>query len=209
MPGMPPGAPPAAAAAPNAPSYFDVDCALEALPRTGNVVGRLLDSESMTPISGATVKLVDTQGKELQLTSDSGGAFRFEGLSPGTVTVKADATDYMLHVQSTDVRAREERLVRDVQADHRDGDPSREDHGGRLGIDEGVELRRRRDVPLGDRAAHPDDALGTDTPLEPAPHGSHWIWWVLGAAVIVAGGTGLALALRAKKDPQPSLGVFR
>ena len=61
--------------------------------------------------------------------------------------------------QPVGVRAREERLVRDVETDHRHGDPTAEDGGRRLWIDEGVELRGRRDVALGDRAAHPDDPL--------------------------------------------------
>ena len=44
------------------------------------------------------------------------------------------------------------------------GTPLREDDRGGLGVDEGVELGGRRDVALGDRAAHPDD------PLEPVLH---------------------------------------
>ena len=61
--------------------------------------------------------------------------------------------------QPLGMRAREERLVRHVEPDHRDRDPAREDSGRRLRVDERVELRRRRDVSFGDRAAHPDDAL--------------------------------------------------
>ena len=61
--------------------------------------------------------------------------------------------------QALGVRAREERLVRHVEPDHRDRDPAREHRRRGLGIDEGVELGGGRDVPLADRAAHPDDAL--------------------------------------------------
>ena len=43
-------------------------------------------------------------------------------------------------------------------------DPAREHDRGSLGIDERIELGRRRHVALGDRAAHPDD------PLEPVGH---------------------------------------
>ncbi len=61
--------------------------------------------------------------------------------------------------QPLGVGAREQRLVRHVEPDHRARDPAREHRRGRLGIDEGIELRGRRDVSLRDRAAHPDDAL--------------------------------------------------
>ena len=62
--------------------------------------------------------------------------------------------------EPADVRLREERLVRDVEPDHRHVDAAREDPGGGFGIAPDVELGRRRDVPLCDRAAHQDDALG-------------------------------------------------
>ena len=63
--------------------------------------------------------------------------------------------------QPLGVRRVEERLVRDVEPDHRHLDAAPEHGRRRLGIDERVELRRRRDVALADRASHPDD------PLEP------------------------------------------
>ena len=50
--------------------------------------------------------------------------------------------------QPLGVRRREERLVRDVEPDHRDRDPAREHQRRRLGVDERVELGGRRDVPL-------------------------------------------------------------
>ena len=59
------------------------------------------------------------------------------------------------------MRRRKQRPVRDVQADHRHVDAAGEHARGRLGIAPDVELGRRRDVALGDRAAHEDD------PLEP------------------------------------------
>jgi hypothetical protein len=61
--------------------------------------------------------------------------------------------------QAIGVRTREERLVRHVEADHRDLDAALEDDGRGLRVDERVELRRRSDVALRDCAAHPDDAL--------------------------------------------------
>ena len=63
--------------------------------------------------------------------------------------------------QAVGVRACEERLVRDVEPDHRHLDAAREHDSRCFGIDERVELRGRGHVPLSHRAAHPDD------PLEP------------------------------------------
>ena len=62
--------------------------------------------------------------------------------------------------EPADVCLGEERLVRDVEADHRHVDAAREDARGGLGIAPDVELGGRSDIPLGDRAAHQDDALG-------------------------------------------------
>ncbi len=49
--------------------------------------------------------------------------------------------------------------MRDVEPDHRHRDPAAEHRARRLRVDERVELGGRRHVALGDRAAHPDDAL--------------------------------------------------
>ena len=51
----------------------------------------------------------------------------------------------------------EERLMRDVEADHAHVQAAVEHGRGRLRIAPDVELRGRREVPLGDRAAHDDD----------------------------------------------------
>ena len=59
----------------------------------------------------------------------------------------------------------DERLVGDVEPDHRQVDPAREDAAGGLRIGPDVELGGRRDVALGDRSAHQDDAL--DPLLDP------------------------------------------
>jgi outer membrane protein OmpA-like peptidoglycan-associated protein len=88
--------------------YFDVDCPLEAAPRTGSITGTVLDAESKTPVGGAAIRVVDTQAKEVAITADANGAYKMDGLQPGTVTIKADADGYMLHVQTVEVRAREE-----------------------------------------------------------------------------------------------------
>jgi outer membrane protein OmpA-like peptidoglycan-associated protein len=102
---MGPGAP---GAPPGGPMYFDVDCALEAAPKTGSISGVALDAETKAPVSGASIRVVDTQGKEVAITADASGVFKMEGLQPGTITIKADADGYMLHVQTAEVRVRED-----------------------------------------------------------------------------------------------------
>ena len=54
----------------------------------------------------------------------------------------------------------QQRLVCDVESDHRELDPGREDPRGSLGIGPDVELGGRRDVSEADRAAHQHDPLG-------------------------------------------------
>jgi outer membrane protein OmpA-like peptidoglycan-associated protein len=95
-------------APPGGPMYFDVDCALEAAAKTGSISGKTIDSDTKAAIGNASIRVVDTQGKEIAITSDATGAFKMEGLQPGTVTIKADADGYMLHVQTVDVRPRED-----------------------------------------------------------------------------------------------------
>jgi outer membrane protein OmpA-like peptidoglycan-associated protein len=112
MPGAPPGMMPAAAPAPAPGGFVDVDCPLEAVPRTGSVSGRALDAESNSPVTGVSIKIIDTQGKEVGVSAEAGGAFKMEGLQPGTVTIKAEAEGYLPHQMQADVRARE-----DVKAD--------------------------------------------------------------------------------------------
>ncbi len=83
-------------------SYFGVDCELEALPRTGTVVGRVLDAETGGPVAAATVELRDPLGRSLPLTTDGAGAFRFEQVMAGAVTLKAEAPAYLFPPASGD-----------------------------------------------------------------------------------------------------------
>ena len=106
-----PGVPAAPGATAGGPIYIDIDCPLEASPRTGSISGTALDADANTPIGAASIKVVDTQGRELGIAADGNGAFHVEGLQPGTVTLKAEADTYMLHVQTVDVRVREDSKV--------------------------------------------------------------------------------------------------
>src|SRR5689334_9007641 len=108
---MPPAGLPGTATPPvptSGPTFTDVDCPLEANPRTGSVSGTALDADTNAPVSGVSIKVVDTQGKELGIAADGNGGFHMENLQPGTISIKAEADGYMLHVQSVDVRARED-----------------------------------------------------------------------------------------------------
>jgi outer membrane protein OmpA-like peptidoglycan-associated protein len=88
-----------------------LDCPLEALPRVGNVIGHVRDAETQAPVSGAGLKLVDPAGKELRLSSDSEGAFKFENVAPGTVSMEVDASGYMALVQPATVKSHQDNNV--------------------------------------------------------------------------------------------------
>ncbi|MGK4003106.1 carboxypeptidase regulatory-like domain-containing protein [Sorangium sp. So ce1036] len=108
--GQPPGVPGAAPGPvqPQGPTFVDVDCSLEALPKTGNVVGTVKDAESGDAVAGATIRLVDEAGREQTATSDASGAFRFAELPAGAVTLKVEAQGYMNHVNQAEVRTNED-----------------------------------------------------------------------------------------------------
>ncbi|AUX35133.1 MULTISPECIES: OmpA family protein [Sorangium] len=103
LPGAGPGAAP-----PQGPTFVDVDCSLEALPKTGNIVGTVKDAESGDAVAGATIRLTDAAGREQTATSDASGAFRFPDLPAGAVTLKVEAQGYMNHVNQADVRTSED-----------------------------------------------------------------------------------------------------
>jgi len=108
-----PPAPPAtvpAAPVPVAPqtTYFDVDCALEALPHSGTVTGRVLDADSGAPVGSATVELQDSLHRSLNLTTDASGAFRFDRVLPGTLTLRAESADHLFHNQTLELHVRED-----------------------------------------------------------------------------------------------------
>ncbi|WP_437596526.1 carboxypeptidase regulatory-like domain-containing protein [Sorangium sp. So ce590] len=106
QPGLPGAAP--SAAQPQGPTFVDVDCSLEALPKTGNIVGTVKDAESGDAVAGATIRLVDAAGREQTATADASGAFRFPDLPAGAVTLKVEAQGYMNHVNQADVRTSED-----------------------------------------------------------------------------------------------------
>ena len=72
------------------------DVRLPAVERLTNAVvsGRVQQADG-TALSGLTVTLTAADGAAVQTTSDSNGAWRFEGLADGSYTVRADAGDGM------------------------------------------------------------------------------------------------------------------
>jgi outer membrane protein OmpA-like peptidoglycan-associated protein len=110
----PADAPPAAASAQPAPvvqsdtTYFDVDCALESLPHAGTVIGRVIDADSGAAVPSSSIQLSDALNRSLSLTTDENGAFRFDSVLPGTLTLRAESGDHLFHSQTLELHMREE-----------------------------------------------------------------------------------------------------
>lgn len=94
--------------APQGPSYTDVDCALEALPRTGNLDGTVKDASNGATVGGAVVTVTDSLGKSNKSTADGSGHFKLEGLPPGEISIKVEASGYMTHLATAEIRANED-----------------------------------------------------------------------------------------------------
>ena len=104
----PPPSKPASGAAASSGGDVQLDCALVALPRVGQVVGRVRDAETQAPVANATVKLVDVAKKELSGTADQNGAFRFADVMPGKVQFTVDADGYLALTDELDVKVRQD-----------------------------------------------------------------------------------------------------
>ncbi len=88
-----------------------VDCPLEALPRVGNVVGHVRDIESQGAVPNASLVIAGPNGKELRASSDNEGAFKFENVPPGAISITVDAQGYLALVQSATVKIRQDNNV--------------------------------------------------------------------------------------------------
>ena len=88
----------------------------------GRVVGHVRDADTQAAIAGASVTLSDANRKELSFTADGNGAFHFDGIAPGNVTLTADADGYMTQIQTTDVKARSD-SGSDITLHHRPKNP--------------------------------------------------------------------------------------
>ena len=105
-PGAP--APNASGAAASGGGDVQLDCPLIALPRVGQVIGRVRDAETQAPIANATVKLVDVAKKELNGTADQNGSFRFADIMPGKVQFTVDADGYLALTDELEVKVRQD-----------------------------------------------------------------------------------------------------
>ncbi len=89
----------------------NIDCPLEGLPKVGIVDGHVRDAETSQPIAGIQVELRDSQSKDLRITTDASGGFKFDGVTPGTAQLSVQADGYLVLVTPTDVKARQEDTV--------------------------------------------------------------------------------------------------
>ena len=102
--GLPPGSP--GTLGPD--GAVTVRCELEALPQLGNVIGSVVDATSGAPIGGAHVKIRDTRSRELDLSADGSGAFRFQNVPPGRVTILVDAPGYFTSSEEFQIKPLED-----------------------------------------------------------------------------------------------------
>jgi outer membrane protein OmpA-like peptidoglycan-associated protein len=106
-PAPPPSAPPAGSGITNA----EVDCALESLPKQGNIVGSVVNAEGGGGVGAATVTLVDQSNKERTVQTDGGGGFRFPDLTPGTYKLRVSSEAYLGGLGQAEVKPREDAKV--------------------------------------------------------------------------------------------------
>ena len=107
-PKSPAGSPLGLPTTPGGPTYIEVDCSVESLPKLGSLVGKVKDAETGAAVPGAIVKTIDSAGKERTATADGTGTVTFKDLPPGAMKVRAEAGGFMNHVNETDIRANEE-----------------------------------------------------------------------------------------------------
>ncbi|HPB95759.1 MAG TPA: OmpA family protein, partial [Polyangiaceae bacterium] len=82
-----------------------------ALPRMGNIVGRVMDAATSSGVANASVVVTDAQGKEHRVTTDGSGNFRLDGVVPGAVKVQTEAEKYLLSTESANVEPRKDAQV--------------------------------------------------------------------------------------------------
>ena len=107
-PATPPNQPPPAGAASSSGGDVQLDCALVALPRVGQIIGRVRDAETQAPVPNATIKVFDVAKKELNGTADQNGAFRFADVMPGKAQFVVDADGYLALTDEIEVKVRQD-----------------------------------------------------------------------------------------------------
>jgi outer membrane protein OmpA-like peptidoglycan-associated protein len=116
--GTPPTAPATPAPATPAPSaggansvLVTIDCPLDALPKVGSLTGHVRDADSNQPLSGVPVIFTDSAHKELRITTDASGGFRFDGVTPGTGQVNVTSDGYLVLITPADIKIRQETQI--------------------------------------------------------------------------------------------------
>jgi outer membrane protein OmpA-like peptidoglycan-associated protein len=112
------GTAPPPAADPNTPGgptpaggEVQLDCVMQALPRVGNIVGKVKDLDTGNFVAGAAIKIVDVAKKELSGSTDGQGAFRFELVTPGEAAITIDADGYLVSSEKLDVKVRQDNPI--------------------------------------------------------------------------------------------------
>jgi outer membrane protein OmpA-like peptidoglycan-associated protein len=88
-----------------------VDCPLEALPRVGSVSGHVRDADTGQGLGGIPLVVRDSQKKELRQSTDPSGAFKLEGVAPGSAEMNVVADGYLVLVTPIDVKPRQDSSV--------------------------------------------------------------------------------------------------
>lgn len=104
---VPAGQPPQGGGAPDVP----LDCALRPLPLEGSVTGVVRDADTKQLVPGAAIRVIDGAGNERRGASDPEGAFRFDRLQPGELTLVVEADGHLVTSMRLDLKAREPREV--------------------------------------------------------------------------------------------------
>ena len=99
------------AATTKGPVDVQLDCPMEALPRTGNVVGTVRDATTNAPVGNVRIKMVDEKKIDWNATADGSGAFRFEKVPPGQVEIDVEADGYLVFVVTGDVKSRQDNHI--------------------------------------------------------------------------------------------------
>ena len=91
--------------------YIETVCELKALPKLGNVVGKVTDAETQSTVAGVAVVITDAAGKEYRVTSDDSGAFRIDNLPPGAIKVSAKSDKFFMHNSTSQVEPQKDTTV--------------------------------------------------------------------------------------------------
>lgn len=97
---------PAATEAP--PGVSSVTCELEPVPKVSNLNGRVNDLTTGEAVGNASVRITDVLGRELELSVDQVGAFRFENVPPGSAVITIQADGYLKSATRIDVEPLQE-----------------------------------------------------------------------------------------------------